>query len=140
MWLRRASRGVFALVGGILPAVVLWLLLVAAIDRRDSARSIPAASPNPSKVPAWELGWFEVLVYVDPYLAGNLYLWLVPGAVLLAGLSLWAAGVPLLTKKSPVGWPVPSFARVIGVSIAVGIFLALPWLYAYLYFLYEPRT
>jgi hypothetical protein len=139
MWLSRACRGVLALVGGFLPAAVFWLLLVAAIDCRDTARTVPIGSPNPAKIPAWQLGWLEVLVYVDPYLAGNMYLWLLPGAAVLAGLALWATGVPVLTKKSPVGWPVPSYAKVIGVSLAVGAFLALPWLYAYMCFLYEQR-
>jgi hypothetical protein len=118
--------------------VVFWALAVAAIDRRDTAWPAPAGSPNPAKAPAWNFGLAEVLVYADPYFAGTIHLWLLPGAALLALVCLWAAGVPVLTKPREAGWPVPGYAKVVGVSLAVGLLLAWPWVYAWVRILREP--
>jgi hypothetical protein len=139
MWLGRVLRGLVALLTACLPAVLLWLLIVATIDHREAVRASTTASPNPAKAPAWwVLGLLDVLVYADPYLEGRIQLWLLPGAGLLLGLALWAAGLPVVTKESAAGWPMPRFVKVIGVALAVGAFLAIPWLYAWIRVLSEP--
>lgn len=137
MWFRRAIRGVVGLLGGCLPTASFWLLIVATLHRRDAAGTT-TPSPNPTKLPAWRLGPLDVVVYADPYLAGTLTLWLLPGVALLIGVGLWGAGVPMLSKERPACWPVPRLLKVVWVSLAVGSFLALPWFYAWIRVLCEP--
>jgi hypothetical protein len=128
--LGRCIRGLLASIGVCLPALALWLLIVAILDHRDRVRSAAyGQAPNPAKAPAWMFGPVTVVVYADPYLAGTIYLWLYPGALLAGMVVLWAIGVPVLTKPS-AGWPAPSPLKVTLVSLGVGLFLALPWIYA----------
>lgn len=131
-------RALVALLTACLPVVLLWLQLVTLIDRHDAERPPPPNSPNPTKAPASSLGIAEVLVYADPSFAGAILFWVLPGAALLVGLGPWAAGVPVLANTSSAGWPPPGFLKVTGAALAVGSFLALPWVYAVIRVLHEP--
>jgi hypothetical protein len=118
--------------------VLFWLLIVAIIHRRDVARS-STPSPNPAKAPLWFFGPLEALVYADPYFAGTiLYQWLIPGAILLMVLALWAAGISVLNKEKMIHWPVPRYRKIVWISLAMGGLFALPWLYAWIRVLCEP--
>lgn len=139
MWIGRVMRGLLALLAACLPTALLWPLLIVTKYRQDDAWARAAGAPNPAKSPPWHLGIVDILVDVDPFFKGTIYLWLLPGAALLVGLGLWAAGVPVLSKERPTGWPVPRFLKVIAVALAVGAFLAMPWIYAWIRILYEPR-
>jgi hypothetical protein len=75
------------------------------------------------------LGLTDVLVYADPFFAGTIYYWLVPGVAVLVGMVLWAVGVPVLGRKISGGQK-PGLFKVAVASLSVGTFLALPWLYA----------
>jgi hypothetical protein len=110
--------------------MVLWLLIVIAVDHGHKTVPMPQLSPNPTRAPASMLGLGEVLVYADPYLAGTFYLWVVPGIALFALLVLWAMGAPVLIKKRYAGPSEPGLLKVAVASLAIGAFLAMPWLYA----------
>ncbi len=129
MLLKRFLCALFALTGALLPGVVSWLVLVIVLDHRWAVVDSRGA-PNPARAPVWMLGPAAVLVYVDPYFAGTLYLWLAPGAVLLVGIVLWAAGLPVLRKEMSLAPACPSITRLVLVSTAMGLFLAAPWIYA----------
>lgn len=129
MLLKRCLWGMAALGGAWLPLLCSWLLLGTALDARAAA-SPEAASPNPIRSPAHFLGPVDLLVAVDLSFAGWINLWLVPGAVVLLGLVLWAMGVPVLRKGTALAPTCPRASRLVTASVAVGLFLAVPWLLA----------
>jgi hypothetical protein len=96
----------------------------------DRAAHGSANAPNPEKAPAWMLGPIDVLIYVDPWFAGTIVFWLLPGAVILAGLMLWTTGMLGLRKGRANSPACPPVFRILLISSIVGLFLALPWLYA----------
>jgi hypothetical protein len=118
------------LIGTFVPIWALWFLTAIALDREDAAYRNAHPSPNPAKAPHTWLGPVELLGSVDHYLADNINLWLVPGLALVALLVLWAMGVPVFNKERAAGQREPSLPRVVVTSLAVGMFLGLPWLYA----------
>jgi hypothetical protein len=130
MWLRRGIRGLTVLIGTFVPIWALWFLTAIALDREDAAYRSAQRSPNPGKAPHTWLGLVELLGSVDHYLADNINLWRVPGIALVALLVLWAMGVPVFTKERATGQTQPSLTRVVVTSLAVGMFLGLPWLFA----------
>ena len=72
----------------------------------------------------------DALVYVDPWFAGTIIFWIVPGVFFLVGLVLWSAGVLLFRRDATTSPKSPSVAKLLLISSAVGLILAIPWLYA----------
>ena len=128
MLLKRCSSCFAALVGALTPIVACWLVMLWRIERRSAIGSTNA--PNPERAPAWLLGPIDVLVYVDPWFAGTIVFWLLPGAVILAGLLLWATGMLGSRKPGADSRACRLVLRVLPISVAVGLLLALPWLYS----------
>jgi hypothetical protein len=129
MLINRCVSGLYALLGAMLPLLVCWFTINAVIAHRE-ATSDPNA-PNPSNLPiAPTLGPFDVLVYADPWLAGRILLWAIPATVILTGLVGWAMGLPVLNKGTGLGPPHPTGLRLLLISMGVGLFAELPWVYA----------
>jgi hypothetical protein len=126
---RRGLRGLIALLGASLPVAIAWLLIVLIMGLRDSAARA-VGTPNPAKVAAHKLGLFDVVVYADPYLAGIINLWLLPGVAVLVGLVLWAMGILAPIKQRFTGMASPGLLTLTLTSVVVGVLLAAPWLYA----------
>jgi hypothetical protein len=128
MWIKRCLCGLIAVIVALLPIFVCWLLIVRAMEQHSATGSSKA--PNPAKAPTWMLDPVDALVYVDPWFAGTVIFWIIPGLFILVGLVLWAASVLVFRRDATSSPRCLSVAKLLLTSAAVGLFLAIPWLYA----------
>src|SRR5216684_5389248 len=111
MWIWRCLRGLIAFIVALLPILVCWLVIVRAMQRQGATGS--STAPNPSKAPTWMFDPLDALVYVDPWFAGTIIFWIVPGVFFLVGLVLWSAGVLLFRRDATTSPKSPSVAKLL---------------------------
>jgi hypothetical protein len=128
MLVKRCVRGLVALVCTLLPILTCWLLIVWKIGQRNALGTSQA--PNPAKAPMRMFGPVEALAYIDPWFAGTIIFWLYPCALFVCGYTIWASGVLALRKDAKAPLRIICVARLALISIILGLFPSIPWLYA----------
>jgi hypothetical protein len=123
-----------AVAGTLIPFAVLasasaCILASGAFDRSPLEKPISAgATPNPQKAPLRFLGFQELLIGYDPFLACTV----VPTLLLVgpATVAWWAWWVVAATSLAPQrGAPTQRLRWIFVISAVFGLALAWPWLY-----------
>lgn len=126
MLLRRLQNGAIALAGILSPSGTAWALLLVRIAGRQ-ASAPPTKAPNPTRAPWYYLGPQEVLVEIDPWLAGTIMFWLCAGVLILTG---FVTAVLCWWPADSIGWKERRLTALLSISLLLGLGFAAPWLYA----------
>lgn len=129
MFLRHFQNFLIALVGAILPLLIICLVIIAIYCHNQTTNTNNpnrVLTPNPQKALPYFMMWQpgNLLVYLDPWFAGTLFFW----------LDVW---IPILTAfviAATIWWP---FGRLNSgghrlkllalISSGLGFVFSLPW-------------
>lgn len=124
MLVRRLQNGAVALTGALLPLVIACGIALAVVA---APSPLDGRTPNPRPAPWFFLGPIELLVYLEPWFAGTIVIWLI---LWVPALAIFVVGVLLKwpsQRPEPNSRGLPSLALL---SVLMGLAFAAPWIYA----------